>query len=94
MKIIVTKSDIARANASRNGKKHYEPACHCPIARAVKRTKKIQDVLVGKHAVHVSYFKPHLVYILPEKAKKFIRNYDKKLAVKPFSFSIIPIKQK
>ncbi len=85
MKITVTKSDIKKANLLLR-KSKLDVAERCPIACAVKRIKGRNDILVGRRAIHLGCVAPSRVYRLPEKARKFIRNYDNKNPVNPFSF--------
>lgn len=86
MKITVTKSDIKKANLLLR-KSKLDVAERCPIACAVKRIKKTNDVLVSRSVLHVGCVTPNKVYKLPEKAREFIWRYDHRIPVKPFSFN-------
>lgn len=74
--INVTKNDIAKG--------HRHEAFHCPIALASKRVKAFKDnePAVSRLGIAINGGAVEL----PEVAKQFIRDFDKKLPVKPFRF--------
>lgn len=73
--IIVTAQDI---------KKGEKKSCsHCPIARAGQRVIK-KNVTVGDADLGYDDYEARL----PQKAIKFIMDFDRNIPVKPFSFKI------
>jgi hypothetical protein len=93
MKITVTKSDIKKAKLLLRRSK-LDIAERCPIACAIKRIKKRDDVLVSRSVIHVRCVTPNKVYRMPEKAREFIRFFDQNIPVKPFSFNITRLKKR
>lgn len=81
MKIIITQQEIDDAKKF----KGWAPARDCcPIALAVQRLFKT-PVTVGNSFIHINYTN---IYLLPEIAKKFVKDFDGGLEVKPFEFEL------
>lgn len=92
MKIKVTAKHIKLAR-KRLADKENSACDYCPIAIAAKQHLH-KFVCVDDDSIEVSYLRrnsygafveSYRVY-LPKKAKRFIRDFDNKKAVKPFTF--------
>jgi hypothetical protein len=94
MKITVKKSDIRRADTLLRKRSKLDIAERCPIACAVRRIKRRDDILVSRSVIHVGCVTPNKVYRLPEKAREFIWRYDQRIPVQPFSFHITRLKKR
>jgi hypothetical protein len=88
MKIKVTKMNIADAIRFRRLKKLL--AWHCPVALAVKLAihGKEGEVAATGHLIRVG----KNLLPAPSKVQKFIKRFDNKKPVKPFTFDL-PIEQ-
>lgn len=63
---------------------------NCPVARAVIRTFKTQDVVVTGLDIEVK----GVPYTVPQSVIKFVMNYDLEREVEPFSFKTSKIVKK
>jgi hypothetical protein len=80
IKIKVTQDDIQAAKATFDSPNHLRSRS-CPIAQALKRLTR-KYVNVGFDACLYN----GIMYNLPEKARKFVHNFDQSKEVKPFTF--------
>lgn len=101
IKINVTQRDIDLANKEKRGiESDYWAATSCPIARAVRRHKKLKRAEVGTNSVDIpndyldmgNNTKAILSWgksiKLPEEAENFVADFDCGFKVKPFSFEL------
>jgi len=61
----------------------------CPIALAVRRLPNVLDCHVWPTWLEIFYPDVRQVCDLPDKARKFVRDFDESLPVQPFKFSCI-----
>jgi len=88
MKIKVTQKDIDLAikYVWKHGVDNSELQCFCPLARAAKRAfRKSVSVYDTKIVVSTDESQDKIFTLTP-RAKKFIKDFDKGLKVKPFTF--------
>lgn len=78
--IEVTQEDIDRGIR--------ESCTCCPIANAMKRILKPDDVRVRNKETWTSYRYVELTHLLPNEAAKFIRYFDNGETVHPFTFEL------
>lgn len=80
MKAKIIKKDIK--HGERNS------CADCPIALAVKRMLKLDNVLVYSHVRVIDNSLKATYYKLPKKATDFILKFDEGHTVKPFTFEL------
>lgn len=86
MKIEITQRDIDLAK--KRFDKKLDLCYNCPIALAVKRkTHKFVDVSDTYMEIHKNEYDVYF-YRLPVEATNFIRKFDNKEPVKPFTFEV------
>lgn len=76
MRIYVTKDDIRNGRCCNAGK--------CPVARSLKRRFKKVFVSVGPWGIMLG----DNILEIPASARRFIRRFDRRETVNPFSFKL------
>ena len=80
VRVEVTKNDIRRGRCG--------DCSNCPIARAVKRATKIQNVNVDEDSISISNDGQSLYIDSSQKCTRFVQKFDSGEKVKPIVFLI------